>query len=184
MTPLSGNTVRTSRSYMTTLPDFDLDMVERVSGVPQELITRAARLFATTKPGSIIYSMSITQHSHGTDSVLAAANLAMLTGNVGKRSSGVNPLRRQNNTQGACDMGALPEFLSGYQPITDKSVRNKFKEAWGCQLNPAPGLTLMEMPQAIRQGQIKAVYLIGGNPVLSEPDIKNTPVHWTSSSFW
>ncbi len=158
--------------FRSSLKDFSLDFVEKVTGVPGELIVQAARMFATCKPASLLYAMGITQHSHGTDNVMATANLAMLTGNVGKPSSGVNPLRGQNNVQGACDMGALPNVYPGYQSVADEAVQAKFESAWGCRLNSSPGLTLTEMPEATKQGQLKAVYLIGENPALSEPDIQ------------
>ena len=95
--------------------------------------------------------MGITQHTHGTDNVIATANLAMLTGNIGKPSSGVNPLRGQNNVQGACDMGALPNVYPGYQAVADPNFRKKFEDAWGVSLNPNPGLTLSEIfPAAMK----------------------------------
>jgi len=102
--------------------------------------------------------------------VVATANLAMLTGNMGKPSTGVNPLRGQNNVQGACDMGALPNVYPGYQAVSDPAIREKFETAWGCGLPPSPGLTLVEMLEAAYQQKIKALYLIGENPVLSDPD--------------
>jgi len=133
--------------------------------------------------------MGITQHSHGTDNVIATANLAMLTGNIGKPSSGVNPLRGQNNVQGACDMGALPNVYPGYQAVSDPSIREKFETAWGCSLPPSlkekfgiawscslpssPGLTLVEMFNAAHSKEIKAVYLVGENPALSDPDVRH-----------
>ena len=160
-------------AFRTSLEGFSLDFVENVTGVSRESIIEAARMFATHKPASILYGTGITQHSHGTDNVLAIANLAMLTGNVGKPSSGVNPLCGHSNVQGACDMGALPDFLPGYQRVEDEAVRAKFESAWGCSLNSSSGLSLAEMFEAAHQGQIKAVYLIGENPVLSEPDIQH-----------
>ncbi|MBA7703272.1 Formate dehydrogenase H [subsurface metagenome] len=114
--------------------------------------------------------MGITQHSHGTDNVIATANLAMLTGNIGKPSTGVNPLRGQNNVQGACDLGALPNVYSGYQAVADPAIREKFEAAWGCSLPSAPGLTITEIIPAAYEGGMKALYLIGENPALSEPD--------------
>ena len=159
-------------AFRASLEDFSLDFVEKTTEVPRELIIQAARMFATHKPASILYAMGITQHSHGTDNVLATANLAMLTGNVGKPSSGVNPLRGHNNVQGACDMGALPDFLPGYQRVVNEAVRAKFESAWGCSLSSSPGLTLVEMSEAARQGRLKAIYLVGENPALSEPDIQ------------
>jgi predicted molibdopterin-dependent oxidoreductase YjgC len=117
--------------------------------------------------------MGITQHSHGTDNVLAVANLAMLTGNIGKPSSGVNPLRGQNNVQGACDLGALPNVYTGYQQVANAEVRAKFEDAWGCALPAEPGIVLTDMFHAMDDGKIKAVYLMGENPVLSDPDAKH-----------
>ena len=160
-------------SFRASLKDFNLDFVEKITGISREQIARAARMYATVKPASILYAMGITQHSHGTDNVLAIANLAMLTGNLGKPSSGVNPLRGHNNVQGSCDMGALPNVFPGYQRVGDEAVQEKFGSAWGCRLSPDPGLTLVEMFDAIHDGQIKAVYMIGGNASLSEPDIQH-----------
>jgi formate dehydrogenase alpha subunit len=160
-------------TFRASLKDFDLDFVEKVTGVPREQIVQAARVYATSKPASILYAMGITQHSHGTDNVLATANLAMLTGNIGKPSSGVNPLRGHNNVQGSCDMGALPNVYPGYQRVDDEAMRVKFEAAWSCHLSPDPGPTLVEMFDAIHQGRIKAVYIIGENVVLSEPDIQH-----------
>jgi len=157
-------------AFKESFKDFGLDTVERITGVPAERIAEAARMYAINKPATILYAMGITQHSHGTDNVLATANLAMLTGNVGKPSTGVNPLRGQNNVQGACDLGALPNVYPGYQAVAAPAIREKFEAAWGCRLNPSPGLVLTEMFEAADKGQIKAVYVIGENPVLSDPD--------------
>ncbi len=151
-----------------SLEQFDLDFVENVTRIPREQIVAAARAFATNKPGTILYAMGITQHTHGTDSVMAISNLALLTGNVGKPSSGVNPLRGQNNVQGACDMGSLPNVYPGYQKVASPEVKAKFEAAWGCTLNDSPGLTHLEILDAIDEGTVKAVYLVGENPVLSE----------------
>ena len=144
--------------------------MEKITGVPSSQIVEAARMYAANRPAALFYAMGITQHSHGTDNVLATANLAMLTGNIGKPGSGVNPLRGQNNVQGACDMGALPNVYPGYQAVADAAIREKFEAAWGNTLSPTPGLTITEILEAAYQGKIKALYLIGENPVLSEPD--------------
>jgi formate dehydrogenase alpha subunit len=160
-------------AFKQSLETFDLDLVERVTAVPGEQVAEAARLYATNKPATILYAMGITQHTHGTDNVLATANLAMLTGNIGKPSTGVNPLRGQNNVQGACDMGALPSVYTGYQRVDDPKVNEKFGAAWGCSLKTSPGLTLTEIFQAAQQGKVKALYLAGENPVLSDPDSKH-----------
>jgi formate dehydrogenase alpha subunit len=160
-------------AFKESLKDFSLDFVEQVTKVPKGKIVEAARMFATNCPASIIYAMGITQHSHGTDNVLACANLAMLTGNVGKPSTGVNPLRGQNNVQGACDMGALPNVYPGYQAVSDPTIREKFETAWGCSLPPSPGLTLVEMMEAVYRKDMKALYLVGENPALSDPDVQH-----------
>jgi formate dehydrogenase major subunit len=156
--------------FRKSLAGFDLPTVERITGVPAGRIAEAARTYAGHSPASILYSMGITQHSHGTDNVLAVSNLALLTGNIGKPSSGVNPLRGQNNVQGACDMGALPVVYPGYQKVDVPEVREKFEKAWGASLSPSPGITLTEMFQAAQDKEIRALYIIGENPVLSEPD--------------
>lgn len=157
-------------AFEESLAHFDLATVERITGVPREKIVEAARLYATSKPASILYAMGITQHTHGTDNVMAVANLAMLTGNIGKPSSGVNPLRGQSNVQGACDMGALPDVFTGYQKVAIPALRQKFEAAWGCSLSDKPGLTLTEIFAAAHKGQVKAVYLVGENPVLTDAD--------------
>ncbi len=157
-------------AFKESLKDYDLEAVEKITGVPREKIAEAARIYATEKPASILYSMGITQHSHGTDNVIATANLAMLTGNVGQASSGVNPLRGQNNVQGACDMGALPNVYPGYQGVADQALREKFEAAWGCNLNPLPGLTVTEVIPAVGEGKIKGLYIVGENPAMSDPD--------------
>ena len=160
-------------AFKESLKKFDLAFVEKVTDVPGDKIAEAARMYATQKPSSIIYAMGITQHSHGTDNVLAIANLAMLTGNIGKPSTGVNPLRGQNNVQGACDVGGLPNVYTGYQKIDNPDVRKKFETAWGCQLSPTPGLTLLEILNAAHSGTIKALFIMGENPMVSDPNTKH-----------
>jgi predicted molibdopterin-dependent oxidoreductase YjgC len=157
-------------AYKQSLKEFDLDKVEAITGVPADKIAEAARMYATNDSASILYAMGITQHSHGTDNVTAVADLAMLTGNVGKPSTGVNPLRGQNNVQGACDMAALPDVYPGYQAITDARVKDKYGKAWGTDLSGEAGLTLTQMFDAIDDGTVKAMYLLGENPVISDPD--------------
>ncbi len=156
--------------FAASLAAFDLDSVERITGVPRQKIAEAARIYATCKPAGIFYAMGITQHTHGTDNVLATSNLALLTGNAGRVGSGVNPLRGQNNVQGACDMGALPNVYPGYQKVDVPEVRRKFEQAWNCQLSPTPGMALTEVFDAIVAGTVKALYLVGENPVLSDAD--------------
>ena len=158
-------------AFKKSLRNFDLDTVEHITGVPKNQVIEAARIYATNKPATILYAMGITQHSHGTDNVLAIANLAMLTGNIGKPSTGVNPLRGHNNVQGACDLGALPLVYTGYQAVSDPAIRKNFEAAWGCSLSAKPGLTLTEIIPAAYQKKIKAIYLVGENPVLSNADV-------------
>jgi formate dehydrogenase alpha subunit len=158
-------------AFKKSLKGFSLEFAQKATGIAKEKIAEAARLYATEKPSSILYCLGITEHSHGTDNVIALANLALLTGNIGQPSSGVNPLRGQNNVQGACDMGCLPDFYPGYQAVSEPAIRKKFEAAWGCRLSPKPGLTITELFDAASRGEIKALYIIGENPLLSEPDI-------------
>jgi len=157
-------------AFKESLANFDLDFVEETTGVPKEKVAEAARAYATKKPASLCYAMGITQHTHGTDNVMATANLAMLTGNIGKPSTGVNPLRGQNNVQGACDMGALPNVYPGYQKVIDENVKKKFEEAWGCELSGSLGLPLTEVFHAITDGKVTAFYMVGENPILADAD--------------
>lgn len=155
-------------TFKQSLATFDLEKAAKITGVGIDEIIRAARMYATNKPATILYAMGITQHSHGTDNVLAIANLALLTGNIGIRAAGINPLRGQNNVQGACDMGCLPDFYPGYQSVD--VFKSKFEDAWHCALPSENGLTLTEIFDATVHGKIKALYIIGENPVLSEPN--------------
>jgi predicted molibdopterin-dependent oxidoreductase YjgC len=156
--------------FRDSLKDYPLSTVESISGIPAEKVVQAARLYAASSPGAILYTMGITQHTHGTDNVIAVANLAMLTGNIGRPGSGVNPLRGQNNVQGACDMGALPNVYPGYQSVADQNIKEKFELYWGVELNPMPGKTLTEIMPLAHEGKIKVIYLMGENPSLSDPD--------------
>lgn len=153
----------------SVVEEYTPDKVEEVTGVSAEDIVKTARMFATEDRGSIYYAMGITQHSNGTDNVLALANLAMVTGNVGKEHTGVNPLRGQNNVQGACDMGALPNLYPSYQPVNKPDVKAKFEKAWKVKLPDEAGLTAVEIFNQAGK-QIKAVYILGENPVMSDPD--------------
>jgi formate dehydrogenase alpha subunit len=142
-----------------------------VTGLPASEIVAAARLFATAKAAMIVYSMGITQHSHGVDNVRCCASLAMLTGNVGRPGTGVNPLRGQNNVQGGCDMGALPDVYSGYQKVSDPVARDKFAHAWGvASLPETPGLPLTRAMDAASEGRLAGMFILGENPMLSDPD--------------
>jgi len=145
--------------------------VEKITDIPSELLIQAAKLYAKTKKAMIVYSMGITQHTTGVDNVKSLANLAMLTGHVGFASTGVNPLRGQNNVQGACDLGALPNVFSGYQDVKDDVVRDKFEKIWAVVNLPAePGLTVTEIFKKAKEGKVKGLYIMGENPVISDPD--------------
>lgn len=147
------------------------EYVEEITSVPANLIREVAKLYGSAERGSIIYSMGITQHTTGTDNVLTIANLAMLTGNIGKEGTGVNPLRGQNNVQGSCDAGALPNVYPGYQSVVDENIRKKFESAWSIKLPEKLGLTVTEIIKQAEEGKIKALYIMGENPMLSDPDI-------------
>jgi len=154
--------------------NFTPEVAEKITTVPADATREAARIYAKAETASIIFSMGITQHTTGTDNVLSLANLAMLTGNVGKESAGVNPLRGQNNVQGACDLGALPNVYPGYQSVEDAQIRAEFEKAWGRKLPPRTGLTVVEIFHAIEQGKIRALYMMGENPALSDPNLNRT----------
>jgi formate dehydrogenase alpha subunit len=151
--------------------EYPPDKVAEITGIPVESLRAIAELYAKSKPASIVYCMGITQHTTGVDNVKSLANLAMLTGNVGVLGGGVNPLRGQNNVQGACDMGGLPNVFSGYQPVGDEAANEKFSKAWGKDLPKKPGMTITDMLPAIEEGKIKALYVVGENPMVSDPDI-------------
>ncbi len=144
------------------------DLVEKITGVAAHLLYEAAKMYATAGRAGIFYTLGITEHTCGTDNVMSLANLAMLTGNVGKPSAGVNPLRGQNNVQGACDMGALPNVLPGYQQVKWPDIRKKFSAAWGAEVPEKPGHTLPDMFDAAVRGDLKAMFIMGEDPVLSD----------------
>ncbi len=147
------------------------EYVAEITGVAAGDIRKAARLYAGAERAGIYYTMGITQHTSGTNTVLTIANLAMLTGNLGKPSSGVNPLRGQNNVQGACDMGALPVVYTAYQRVDVEENRNKFSRAWGVELNPQPGLTVTEMMEGALEGKVRFLYIMGENPALTDANL-------------
>ncbi len=154
-----------------SLEDFDLDRAAEITGVNKELIRQAAMLYGSAKNAVIFYTMGITQHTTGTDNVLSIANLALITGNLGREGTGVNPLRGQANVQGACDLGALPNVFPGYQSVTDEKVRSEFEKAWGVKLLGNVGYPVSKFGDLALEGKLKAVYIMGENPLLSEPDI-------------
>lgn len=160
--------------FKKSLDKYTPKFGEKITGVPKKDIIRAARLYGEAVRPGIYYTMGITQHKHGTDNVCAIANLALMTGNLGRESTGVNPLRGQNNVQGATDMGCIPNFYPGYQKVDIEGVRQKFQMAWGTTLSQNIGLTATEMIPAALKKKLKALYIMGENPVLSDPDITNT----------
>jgi formate dehydrogenase alpha subunit len=153
-----------------TVAHYPAEKVSEITGVSVKDLTAIAEAYAKAPSASIVYAMGITQHTTGVDNVKTLANLAMLCGRVGAESGGVNPLRGQNNVQGACDMGALPNVYPGYQQVADEAVANKFETAWGLQLSRKPGLTIMAMMHAIDEGKLRALYIMGENPVVSDPN--------------
>ena len=146
------------------------EVASKISGVPVEQMYAAAELYAKTKKAGIFYTLGITEHTTGTNNVMNLANLALVTGHMGIENAGVNPLRGQNNVQGACDMGALPNVFPGYQSVADPKIAETFEKAWGCRLNRNKGLTIPEMLDGAAEGTVKAMYIMGEDPVLTDPD--------------
>ncbi len=139
------------------------EYAEGITQVPADRIREAARIYASAEKAAILFSMGITQHITGVNNVLSTANLAMLTGNIGRRGTGVNPLRGQNNVQGACDVGALPDFLPGYQRAADPEARKRVGEAWGTEMPTEPGLTLTEKVNGAGD-KVRVMFVMGENP--------------------
>ncbi|MBN1946890.1 MAG: formate dehydrogenase subunit alpha [Bradymonadales bacterium] len=159
------------------------ERVEEISGIPKEQLIAAARLFAKARRAAVYYSMGITQHTTGVDNVKSVANLQMLCGNVGIEGGGVNPLRGQANVQGACDMGALPNVYPGYQPVNNEAAAAKFEAAWGKTLSRRVGYTIPDALKAAQKGDLKALYIFGENPVLSEPNANEAKVALEALDF-
>jgi formate dehydrogenase alpha subunit len=156
-----------------TVAKYTPEKAAEITGVPAEDIVEAAHILAENRPGALLYAMGITQHVVGTNNVMSCANLQMLLGNMGVAGGGVNPLRGQNNVQGACDMGGLPNVYSGYQKVTDPAVQEKFQEAWGSTSDLNVGLTVTEMMNAAAEGKVRALYILGEDPMMSDPDINH-----------
>ena len=169
--------------FRRAVAPYTPEFAAKITRVPADDIRAAARLYASAGAASIVYSMGITQHTTGTDNVLALANLALLTGSIGRPGTGVNPLRGQNNVQGACDMGALPNVYPGYQSVADETLRAKFEKAWGVPLPAEPGLTVVEIVNAAADGDIKGLFIMGENPMLSDPDITHVEEALKSLEF-
>ena len=172
-------------TWRKSVESYTPQLVSKITGIAVEDLYRAARMYArpARNGSSIVYAMGITQHRTGTDNVFALANLAILTGNIGKVGAGVNPLRGQNNVQGSCDMGALPDVVTGYQKVANEDVRAKMKDAWGLDVPAKPGLTMPDMIEAAHDGKIKAMFILGENPAVSEPDIKHVVEAFNNLEF-
>ena len=156
--------------FRDNIQKYPPELVSQITGVPVEQLVEAARIYATAERAMIFYTLGITEHTTGTDNVMSLANLAMLTGNVGKENSGVNPLRGQNNVQGSCDMGALPGDYPGYQKVKNPEAQKKFEEAWGVTLSSNVGLMLPDMFPAAINKDLRAMYIMGEDPVVTDAD--------------
>lgn len=157
-------------NFKTTLEDYPPDKTAEITGIPVEQLYAAAEILATNKPMAVMWAMGITQHIVGVQNVMSLANLQMLLGNMGVPGGGVNPLRGQNNVQGACDLGGLPNVYPGYQRVTDEESRQKFESAWGVPLSNENGMTVTEIIPAAGEGKVKALYIMGEDPIMSDPD--------------
>ncbi len=163
---------------------FTPEYVEGISGIPAQQIIDAARMYAAAEKGTILYCMGITQHITGTDNVKSLANLAMLCGNMGIRGGGVNPLRGQNNVQGACDMGGLPNVFTAYQPVNNPDAVKKMEQNWGVSgISDKVGLKVTEMIPKAHSGELKALYIIGENPLVSDPDLNHAEASFKHLDF-
>ncbi len=160
--------------FAQALEDFTPEFAERITGVPKDDIIRAARMYATAKRAAIYWALGIPEHTHGTENALSLIHLALLTGHIGREGTGLNPLRGQNNVQGASDAGAMPWHYPGYQPVEDPEVVEKFRAAWGYAPPPRRGLTTTEIAEAWGTGAVKAMYVMGENPLMSEPNLKHS----------
>lgn len=163
-------------SLSETVARYTPEEAEKVTGVPADDIRRSARMYATTSKAGIYYTLGITEHTHGTDNVYCLANLVLMTGHLGVRSAGMNPLRGQNNVQGANDAGASPVFYPGYQPVTDEEARKKFERAWGVPLSPNDGQNLNVMMKSVIKGKVRGLFVMGEDIVISEPNASNLEV--------
>jgi formate dehydrogenase major subunit/formate dehydrogenase alpha subunit len=156
--------------FKAVVEQYTPDRVAEITGVPEEQLYQAAEILATNKPMAVMWAMGITQHIVGVRNVMDLANLQMLLGNMGVPGGGVNPLRGQNNVQGACDLGGLPDVYPAYQQVTNQDVRKKFEAAWGVPLSDHVGMTVTEMMPGILEGKVHALYILGEDPVMTDPD--------------
>lgn len=159
------------------------DRVAEICGINAEDLIAAAKMYAEAEKASIYYSMGVTQHSTGTQGVMSVSNLALLCGNIGIEGGGVNPLRGQNNVQGACDMGALPGDYPGYQKVNDPKAQEKFEKAWGRSLSNKAGLTVTEVISGVEHGTVQFLYVMGENPMVSDPDTKHVEEALMKANF-
>ncbi len=158
-------------AFKKQIDTVSIEKTSQITGVSVEDIKALAEAFGKAERASIVYCMGITQHTNGVNNVKSLANLSMLTGNIGRVGTGVNPLRGQNNVQGACDMGGLPNVYTGYQPVTLGPANKKFAQAWGVDELPTNiGLTIPELMEGIEKEEVKALWIMGENPVVSDPD--------------
>lgn len=159
--------------YAASLADQTPEWAEGITGVPADDIRAAARIYAGAKAAAIYWGMGISQSTHGSDNALTLINLALLCGHVGRPGTGLNPLRGQNNVQGCSDSGGLPNVYTVYQPVTDAAVRARFEAAWGAALPAHPGLTMTEIVDGALTGDVQAFYVMGENPLMSEPNLNH-----------
>ncbi len=152
------------------LKGFSPEAMEPVCGIPADTLREVARTFATSKAGMIFWGMGVSQHVHGTDNARCLIALALMCGHVGRPGTGLHPLRGQNNVQGASDAGLIPMVLPDYQSVADDELRKAFEERWGFDIDPNPGLTVVEIMNAAHAGDIKGMYILGENPAMSDPD--------------
>ena len=157
----------------TAVQDYSPEKVAPICGIAADQLRDIARMYATSKASMIFWGMGISQHIHGTDNARCLISLALMTGQVGRPGTGLHPLRGQNNVQGASDMGLIPMVYPDYQPVTDGSVRERFESLWDAPLDPKPGLTVVEIIQAIHAGSVKGMYVMGENPAMSDPNLNH-----------
>jgi len=163
--------------FCKSIEPFTPEYAEAISGVERNLIVQAARMYATAKNAAIYWALGIPEHSHGTDNAMSLIHLALLTGHIGRQGTGLNPLRGQNNVQGASDSGAMPWHYPGYQRVDDEASGRKFEQAWNIEpggLNRRLGLTTTEIMSAIAPGGVRALHIMGENPMMSEPNLNHT----------
>lgn len=168
-----ANRTEDFESYIESLEQFTPEWAEFISGVPADDIRKAARMYAQADRAAFYWGMGISQSVHGTDNALSLTNLALMTGHVGKAGTGLNPLRGQNNVQGCSDSGGLPNVYTAYQRVDDTDIKAKFEQAWHTALSPDPGLTVTEMVDGALTGHIKAMVVMGENPLMSEPNLSH-----------